>query len=113
MSYRESDWYVYCDICGQRQLASSTTKLSQYTGRGGLIVCRHDVDKIDPGLQPFIPRKERLVSFVRTNHTDTTDGAPLVDLETMALIYYLTTSQSNEILMSSQDDNLLTVNELI
>ena len=113
MSYRESDWYVYCDICGQRQLASSTTKLSQYTGRGGLIVCRHDVDKIDPGLQPFIPRKEKLVSFVRINHTDTTDGSPLLDLEEMAFIYFLASSQDNIILMSSQDDALLTIVEPI
>ncbi len=109
MTHKDGDWYVYCDICGQRSYASKSTKLSTYTGRGGLIVCRHDVDKIDAGLIPFTPRVESNVSFVRTNHTDTTDGSPLVDLEEMAYIYYLAASQDNAIILASQDDAFITV----
>ncbi len=111
MTHKKGDWYVYCDICGQRTFASKSTKLSTYTGLGGLIVCRHDVDEIDYGLVPFTPRVEKNVSYVRINHTDTTDAAPLVDLEEMALIYYLAASQDNAILMTSQEDAWITVNE--
>lgn len=106
---RHGDWYAYCDICGQRTYASNTTKLSTYTGKGGLVVCRHDVDREDPGLKPFIPRIEQAVTVTRINHTNTDDAAPLLDLESMTLQYYLAASQDNAILMSSQDDALLTV----
>jgi hypothetical protein len=105
MGYREGDWYIYCDICGQRSWASETTKLSQYTGRGGLIVCRHDTDKIDPSTIPYTPRRERLVDSVRTNHTNTTISSPYVDLEAMAYSYFLTSSQDNIVLSPSQNNN--------
>ncbi len=99
------DWAAYCDVCGQRIRASSATKLSQYTGRGGLIVCRHDVDAIDPGLVPFLPRKEQNIPWARPGHIDTTDGSPMVDLETMSITFYLAASQDNTILTPSQDEN--------
>ncbi len=105
------DWYIYCDICGQRSYASQSTKLSTYTGHGGAIVCKHDVDKIDYGLIPYTPRKENIVPYVRINHTDTSDGSPFVDLEEMTLIYYLSSSQDNIILTTSQDDSWITVNQ--
>lgn len=76
------DWYIYCDICGQRYFASQMTKLSTYTGRGGLIVCPHDVDKIDYGLVPYAPRAEKSVPFTRINHQTTTNGSTPVDPET-------------------------------
>lgn len=111
MSYKEGDWFVYCDICGKRTLASKSTKLSTYTGKGNLIVCEHDVDKVDYGLLPFTPRKESNVDFVRINHTDTDNASPLVDLESMTYQYYLSASEA--ILMASQDDAWLVVNEPI
>lgn len=111
MSFKEGDWFVYCDICGQKQYASNTSKLSTYTGRGELIVCNHDADKIDYGLVPHRTRKEQSVPWVRINHTNTDDGSPLIDPEEMAYIYYLATSQDNAIIMTSQDDAWLTVNE--
>lgn len=79
---RLGDWYVFCDICGQRYFASEMTKLSTYTGRGGLLVCPHDVDQIDYGLVPYKPSAERSVPFTRTNHQDTANGSPVVDPET-------------------------------
>lgn len=110
---RRGDWYVYCDICGQRKYASETTKLSTYTGRGGLVVCNHDVDKIDYGLVPYRPHVERNPSWTRINHTDTEDGAPLVNPETQSLIYYLASSQDNILLVCSQDDAWITIEEPI
>jgi hypothetical protein len=101
---RLGDWYIYCDICGQKCLASKSSKLSTYTGRGGLVVCQHDRDDIDPGLIPYRIPVEKNVPYVRIDHTNTDDGAPQVDLETMTYIYYLASSQDNVILMSSQDD---------
>ncbi len=107
-----NDWVFFCDICGQRHKSTKATKLTHYTGRGGLVVCPYDVDKEDAGLIPFTPRKEQNVSYVRTNHTNTTIGSPFVDLEEMAYIYFLASSQDNIILSPSQNlDQGLTVTE--
>lgn len=106
---RHGDWYVYCDVCGQRFYASDTTKLSTYTGRGGLVVCHNDIDKIDSGLVPFKPRKESSLPWSRSGFTDTDNGAPIVDTETMTYQYYLAASQDNAILTTSQDDAWLTI----
>lgn len=108
---RHGDWYVYCDICGQRVYASQTTKLATYTGKGGLIVCRHDVDNIDYGLMPFTPRKEQIAQNVRLNHTNTDNAAPMTDTESMSYIWYLAASQDNAILTASQDDSWLIASE--
>lgn len=104
MTVKSNDWYIYCDICGQRSYASESTKLSQYTGKGGLIVCKHDNDKVDYGMVPYLSRKEQNVDFIRTNHTNTDNAAPLIDLESMTYQYYLTSSQDNVQIVSSQDD---------
>ena len=93
--------------------ASDASKLSTYTGKGGLIVCRHDVDRIDEGLKPFTPRREQNVQQVRVAHTNTDNAAPLIDLEAMAYQWFLASSQDNAILMSSQDDAWLIVSEPI
>lgn len=82
MKYRKGDWAVYCDICGQECYASETTKLSVYTGRGGLIVCKNDADKIDPSLLPYKIPTEKNVPWTRINHTDTTNGSEPIDPET-------------------------------
>jgi len=111
MSYREGDWYVYCDICGQRTLASKTTKLSTYTGHGGQIVCRHDVDRIDYGVIPYRPRREKNVPWARAGDTNSDNSAPIVDMESMSYQWYLAASQDNSILMSSQDDAWLIASE--
>lgn len=104
MTYKQGDWYIYCDVCGRKILASTSTKLSQYTGKGGLIVCNHDVDEIDAGLVPYIPRRETNVKEIRINHTDTNNAAPIVNLEDMTLVYYLASSQDGYRILSSQDD---------
>lgn len=101
---RLGDWYVFCDICGQRCFASEATKLSTYTGRGGLIVCPKDVDAIDYGQVPYTPKAEENVPLTRSNHTDTTQGATEYDLEEGALAYFLATSQDNLIIEPSQND---------
>jgi len=80
--YNIGDWYVFCDICGQRYLASETVQLTTYTGKGGLIVCPTDADKIDHGLIPFTVNAEQNVPFTRVNHTDTTNGSSPINLET-------------------------------
>ncbi len=110
MTYKQGDWYIYCDICGQRSYASDTTKLSHYTGHGGLIVCKHDVDKVDYGLVPYTPRREQNVPTLRINHINTTIGSPYVDIESMTYSYFLASSQDNIILSPSQNlDEGLTV----
>jgi hypothetical protein len=101
------DWYTYCDICGQKCLASSVTKLTTYTGHGGAIVCKHDVDAIDYGLIPFRPRTEKNVPWVRPGDTNTDNAMPLVDYESMTYQYYLADSQDGYIILSSQDDAII------
>lgn len=112
MSYNKGDYYIYCDICGQRHYASRTTKLSHYTGREGLIVCPYDVDKIDPGLIPFTPRKEKIVSNIRINHANTANSSPIFDyevdtVENISSYQYLMPSQyDNVVLTLSQDEDI-------
>jgi len=79
---RKGDWVLFCDICGQKCYASESTKLSTYTGRGGLVVCPNDVDKIDYGLIPYTPRLEKNIPYTRINHTTTTNGTAVIDFET-------------------------------
>lgn len=102
---RLGDWFAYCDICGKQCYASTMIKLSPDTGRGGLLVCRDDADKLDAGIIPFAPRREVQVPFTRINHTDTTNSAATVNLETMTQDFYLAASQDNVILTTSQDTN--------
>lgn len=78
---RLGDWVLFCDICGQKCYASESTKLSTYTGRGGLIVCPNDRDKIDYGSMPYTIRAESPIPFTRINHTNTTNGADVIDYE--------------------------------
>ena len=79
---RKGDWYVYCDICGRRCYHSETVKLSNYTGKGGLIVCKQDADSIDPGLIPYNVRAEKNVPEVRINHTSTDSDTLIYNSET-------------------------------
>ena len=110
MSY---DWYIYCDICGARCLASETTKLSHYTGRDGLIVCRHDVDATDHGLMPFTPRREQNVRDIRINHTNTDNGAPVFDYENDTVenisSYIYLANEFDEILTDDDTDNWIAI----
>lgn len=76
------DWVVFCDICGQKCYASEAQFLSTETGRGGLLVCPKDADKIDHGLIPYTVEAEKAVPFTRVNHTNTTDGTSTENLET-------------------------------
>lgn len=106
------DWTIYCDICGKKCLASETVKLPEYTGRGGLIVCLRDADKLDYGLIPFSPRKEQNPRQIRINHTDVRNSSPIFDLENdtvenISSYQYLATSQgTNEIIELSQDEDI-------
>lgn len=79
---RRGDWVLYCDICGQKCFASESVRLHQYTGRGGLIVCKNDRDAIDPGLIPYTIDAERPIPYTRTNHQNVTNGSAVVDPET-------------------------------
>lgn len=111
MYHRTNDWYVYCDICGQRHYASTTQKLSNDTGRGGLVVCRHDVDAPDYSLIPYSNKREQQVKWIRVNHTDATDGSPIFDyendtVENISSYQYLADSQSGSILILSQDSDI-------
>lgn len=74
--------YIYCDICGQACYMWEVTKLSADTGRGGMLVCKNDADKIDFGLVPFIPRTEQQIPFSRPNHSDISNGSEPYDPET-------------------------------
>lgn len=75
------DWVVWCGICGQKCYASESGKLEAYTGRGGLIVCEKDKDKVDHGLIPYTIPAEKNVPFTRINHTNTSNGTAVEDLE--------------------------------
>src|SRR5690349_18258993 len=100
---RVGDWIVFCDICGKKCYSSEITILSNYTGRGGLAVCKQDADRIDPGLIPFRYPTERPVTNVRVNHTDTTISSPFIDTESMSYMYWLVASQDNAVLTPSQE----------
>lgn len=108
---RLGDWVVFCDICGQKCYASETTKLEMYTGRGGLIVCAKDADKIDYGLVPYKVPVERPIPWTRINHTDTSDGSPIYDLEALTVeqissFQFISLSQDNDqIITLSQDED--------
>jgi hypothetical protein len=78
---RLGDWVVFCDICGQKCYASETSKLSTYTGRGGLIVCKNDKDKIDYGLVPYNVPAEKNIPWTRINHTNTSNGSEPINPE--------------------------------
>lgn len=78
---RLGDWIVYCDICGKKCYASETVKLSNYTGRDGLIVCRADADAQDPGLMPYRIPNEKSVPWTRINHQNVTNGSEPYDME--------------------------------
>jgi len=112
MRYKKNDWYVFCDICGNRCLASTTTRLNNNTGRDGLIVCQDDIDLTDYGVVPYTPRAERPVAFTRLNHTDASNDYPVYDLETdnvgdLTFYTFLATSQgTNEFIMMSQENTL-------
>ena len=110
---RLGDWVMFCDICGQKCYSTESHKLSVHTGRGEAIVCKHDVDKIDYGLIPYVPRREKNVPWARIGDDNTDNASPLINPETMSYIYYLVTSQDNSILTSSQDNALITVNKPI
>lgn len=74
--------YIFCDVCGQACYAFEATKLKTETGKGGLIVCPNDVDKIDFGLIPFTVPTEKKVDWTRINHTNVTNGTAPLNLET-------------------------------
>lgn len=77
--------YIFCDICAQPCYAFEAVKLSDKTGRGGLIVCPQDADKIDFGLIPFTPTTEKAVPWTRINHQNVENGAEPYDIETLGV----------------------------
>jgi len=109
---RIGDWVVFCDICGQKCYASEASKLSTYTGRGGLIVCPKDADKVDSGLIPYKVTVEKNIPWTRINHTNVENSAPIYDLEAQTVeqissYLYISTSQSDEqIITLSQDEDV-------
>ncbi len=74
--------YVYCEMCGQACYIFEAKKLPPETGRGGLVVCPYDADKIDFGLIPYIASSEAKVPFTRPNHTNVQNGAEPENPET-------------------------------
>lgn len=79
---RLGDWVIFCDICGQKCYASEASRLEANTGRGGLIVCPNDIDKIDYGLIPYKVPVERNVPWTRVNHTATSNSSDPINPET-------------------------------
>lgn len=107
---RLGDWIVFCDICGQKCYASETSKLSTYTGRGGLIVCSKDADRIDYGLVPYRVPTEKNVPWTRINHTDVSNSAPIYDLEASTVdqlsdYQYFSPSQGDQIVTMSESED--------
>lgn len=108
---RLGDWIVYCDICGQKCYASTTSQLPADTGRGGLVVCRHDADAIDYGIIPYKIPLEKNVPYTRVPNTNLDNSYPIVNPETMTYDFYLASSQDSIILMTSQSSDWLIVSE--
>ena len=79
---RRGDWVFFCDICGQKYYGSEAIKLSTYTGRGGLIVCSNDADKIDYGLVPYKIPAQKSIPWARPGTTNVSNGADPIDVET-------------------------------
>lgn len=107
---RLGDWVVFCDICGQKCYASEASRLDANTGRGGLIVCPKDIDKIDFGLIPYKVPVERPIPWTRINHTDVSDAAPIYDLEAQTVeqlssYWFISLSQGEQIITLSQDED--------
>lgn len=86
-SSRLSDHIVFCHICGQPCWYSESIRLDQYTGRGGLLVCKRDADKIDYSLVPFKVPPERPAEEVAVNNfaDETADSlfSPITDYQTI------------------------------
>lgn len=110
---RLGDWVIKCDICGQKCFASESFKLPTNTGRGGLVVCAKDADKVDYGLVPFTTPVEQNVPWTRVNHLDTSTENLIFDLdvipvESIDTYVFLGISQGeNNILATSQDADVL------
>lgn len=75
------DRYIFCDICGQACYVHQAVKLGPHTGRGGLIVCQNDADKIDHGLISYSVAKEQPVKWTRINHQNVENGTEPEDIE--------------------------------
>ena len=74
--------YIYCDICGQACYAFEAKRLSDATGRPGLIVCPNDRDEEDPGLMAYTVPVEKGVKWTRINHQNVDNGASIINYET-------------------------------
>lgn len=111
---RLGDWVIFCDICGQKCYASEATKLTTYTGRGGLIVCPHDVDVIDYGIVPYKTPTERNIPWTRINHTDVSISAPVSDLEQDTvenISSYINLATENDEIIVVDDDNWIALQQ--
>lgn len=94
---RINDWYAFCDICGKRCFASEMTRLTQYTGKEGMLVCSNDVDKIDFGLVPYKTSQTRPVPFTRP-------GTPVYDFVDEGQDLTLLSTSQGDYLATSQGD---------
>lgn len=115
---RVGDWVLFCDICGQKCYASESSKLSTYTGRGGLIVCKNDVDKVDYGLVPYNTSPEKNVPWTRINHTATENSSPVFDyeadtVENISSYQYLETGAGDVLVLSQDADVYLATSQEI
>lgn len=71
------DYELFCDICAMRFWASEAYILPSETGRGGLVVCPVDRDKIDYGLIPYTVGPDESPSLTRSNHyADNPENVP-------------------------------------
>lgn len=64
-----SDYIIHCDICGKPTWYSDSIILDSNTGKGGLLVCPDDNDKIDYGLVPYEIPTESQVETTRIDST--------------------------------------------
>lgn len=74
--------YIFCDICGQACYAYEAKRLTEATGRPGLIVCPNDADKEDFGLIAYNISVEKAVAWTRINHQSTSNGTAPINYET-------------------------------
>lgn len=83
--HRAWDYPIDCQICGFKCWHSESSKLHQYTGRGGLIVCPDCKDKIHYGFIPTTIRPDPPVPEVSDRYhsqdasTSVTSDAAVID----------------------------------
>jgi len=76
------DYKVQCHICGMTCWYSDASFLDVSTGRGGLLVCPVDKDKIVYGLIPYKLSPEKPIPYANYDSSVPANLVDIIDLQT-------------------------------